>query len=147
MMKKKCLLHERIEFKKHMKNILFTLHIRVMVEIFYANIWKSSNIIHTVEYKLIWEKYLDSAEGLQPGAPFQSLANIPMYSKHINVSGTTYDDKKNDTCWCGKVLFFYFLFFGFICRFNILIPYICDQKHVEINRGNWKNRWLIVSYL
>lgn len=42
--------------------------------------------------------YLDSADGLQPGAPFQSLANIPMYSKHINVSGTTYEDKKNDTC-------------------------------------------------
>jgi hypothetical protein len=33
--------------------------------------------------------YLDSAEVLPPGAPFHSLASIPIYSTDISASGTT----------------------------------------------------------
>lgn len=42
--------------------------------------------------------YLASADGLQPGAFFHSLNSIPTYSNEIRNSGTTYDDKKNETC-------------------------------------------------
>lgn len=38
---------------------------------------------------ILLSHYLDSAEGLQPGAPFHSRANIPMYSNDIRKSGTT----------------------------------------------------------
>lgn len=42
--------------------------------------------------------YLDSADGLQPGAFFHSLANMPIYSNDIRNNGITYDDRKNETC-------------------------------------------------
>lgn len=46
-----------------------------------------------------WNTYLDSADGLQPGAFFHNLNNMPTYSNEIRNSGITYDDKKNETCW------------------------------------------------
>lgn len=48
--------------------------------------------------KIKQDTYRDSAEGLQPGALFHRRANMPMYRKHINVSGATYDDRKNESC-------------------------------------------------
>lgn len=43
--------------------------------------------------------YLDSADGLHPGALFHNRSSIPTYSSDIRNSGMMYDERKKETCW------------------------------------------------
>lgn len=65
--------------------------------------------------------YLDSADGLQPGAFLHSLANIPTYSNEIRNSGITYEDKKNETCWTNESKFQKNIWLNVIMNKNICI--------------------------
>lgn len=69
-------------------------HSVVFVVVVHFNILLWLNV-----FTFTWYTYLDSADGLQPGAFLHNRNNIPTYSNEIRNSGKTYDDKKNETCW------------------------------------------------
>lgn len=59
---------------------------------------KSSAFIDSLSLPSYSFTYLDSADGLQPGALFHRRANMHIYKKKISVSGVTYDEAAKETC-------------------------------------------------
>lgn len=64
----------------------------------YGECMATLSIVLPMEFMVSIFSYLDSADGLHPGALFHNRNSIPTYNSDIRNSGMIYDERKKETC-------------------------------------------------